>query len=109
MEKYSNIIVGILALLGTLIGSFASGSKTKAIIELRLKALEDKVDKHSESLNTLEKKADRHTQELTNLEEKVDKHNNVVERTYLLEQCSAVIKERLKNMEEDIDTIKNSK
>lgn len=79
MEKYSTIIVAVLSLLGTLIGSFASGSKTKAIIEMRISALE----------------------------KKVDKHNQVIDRTYELEKCKAVIEERLQNIEEDIDLIKS--
>lgn len=78
MEKYSVVIVAILSLLGNILSGYFASNKTKTIIEMRLKALEDKVDKH----------------------------NQVVERTYKLEQCRAVVEERLKNIEEDIDVLK---
>ena len=74
MDKYSTIIVAILSLLGTLTGSFASNSKTKAVLELRL----------------------------ATLEKKVDKHNQVIDRTNELEKNFAVMQEHLANIEEDI-------
>ena len=53
----STVIVGILSLIGTLAGSYCVGNKTTAVIQERIRALE----------------------------EKVNKHNNLVERTYKLE------------------------
>ena len=53
----STVIVGILSLIGTLAGSYCVGTKTTAVIQERIRALE----------------------------EKVNKHNNLVERTYKLE------------------------
>lgn len=64
---YSTIIVGVLALAGTLAGSYFSNNKTTALISYRLQQLE----------------------------EKVNKHNCVVERTYHLEEECAVIKEKI--------------
>ena len=64
----SSIIVGVLALAGTLAGSYLSNNKTTALIAYRLQALEDKVSKH----------------------------NHVVERTYHLEEEQAVMKEQIK-------------
>lgn len=52
-----NIIVGVLALIGTLAGTYFSNRKTTALIAYRME----------------------------NLEEKVNQHNQVVERTYKLE------------------------
>lgn len=52
-----NIIVGVLALIGTLAGTYFSNRKTTALIAYRLE----------------------------NLEKKVNQHNQVVERTYKLE------------------------
>lgn len=43
-----SIIVGILALIGTLVGSWLSNSKTKALISYRLEQLEQKVEKHNQ-------------------------------------------------------------
>lgn len=64
----SAIIVGALALVGTLAGSYLSNSKTVALILYRLQALE----------------------------EKMNKHNNVIERTYHIEEEQAVMKEQIK-------------
>lgn len=77
MTIISTIIVSVLSLAGTVIGSFASNSKTQAVIELRLK----------------------------NLETKVDKHNQVIDRTYELEKNYAVMQEHLASIEEDLDKI----
>ena len=52
-----NIIVGVLALIGTLAGTYFSNRKTTALIAYRME----------------------------HLEKKVNQHNQVVERTYKLE------------------------
>lgn len=57
MRNLENIIVGLLALLGTLAGTYFSNRKTTALIAYRMEQLE----------------------------EKVNQHNRVVERTYRLE------------------------
>ena len=61
------IIVGVLALIGTLGGSFLANRKTTALISYRIEQLE----------------------------KKVDKHNSLVERTYKLEQRAAVMDEEM--------------
>lgn len=75
--NYSTVIVAILSLIGTLVGSFAGNSKTQALIEYRLKMLEAKVDKH----------------------------NQVIERTYQLEKNEAVFQEQLADLEEHVDDL----
>lgn len=65
---YSSIIVGVLALAGTLIGSMMSNNKTQALVTYRLQQLEDKVNKH----------------------------NNLVERMYSLEEKQMVMEEQIK-------------
>ncbi len=62
------IIVAIIALIGTLCGSYFSNRKSSALIAYRLEKLE----------------------------EKVNKHNSVIERTYLLEKRVEVDEEKLK-------------
>lgn len=44
---WSTIVVALLALIGTLAGSYFSNSRTTALIEYRLQALEEKVNKHN--------------------------------------------------------------
>lgn len=69
--NYSTIIVAILSLVGTLVGSYLSGNKTIALLEFRL----------------------------STLEEKVDKHNHVIERTYELEKKTAILDEQIKEIQ----------
>lgn len=65
---YSAIIVGVLALAGTLIGSMLSNNKTQALVIYRLQQLE----------------------------EKVNKHNNLVDRMYKMEEKQMVMDEQIK-------------
>ena len=62
------IIVALLGLAGTLIGSYLANRKSTALIVYRLEQLE----------------------------QKVSKHNNLVERTYALEESVALLDERQK-------------
>ena len=71
----SAVIVAILSLIGTLAGSYISGNKTIALLEYRLKALE----------------------------EKVDKHNHVIERTYELERHISIHDEQIEDLRHDLE------
>lgn len=71
----NTIIVGVLSLVGTLVGSYLTGNKTIALLEYRLKTLE----------------------------EKVDKHNQVIERTYELEKRMAIVDEQIEEIEHDLE------
>lgn len=62
------VIVAIISMIGTLAGSYFSNRKSQALIAYRLEQLE----------------------------EKVNKHNNLVERTYKLEEQAAVFDEKIK-------------
>ena len=61
------IIVALIGVIGTFAGSYFTNRKTMALIEYRLKQLE----------------------------EKVNKHNSLIERTYELEKQVAVIHEEI--------------
>ena len=71
------IIVAIIALVGTLCGSYFSNRKSSALIAYRLEELE----------------------------KKVNKHNSVIERTYLLEKRVEVDEEKLKAANDRIDDL----
>ncbi len=76
------IIVGILSLIGTLAGTYFANRKSSALIAYRLELLE----------------------------KKVDKHNSVVERTFKLEEQTAVIEEKIKvanHRIEDLEDLEN--
>lgn len=62
------IIVAVLGMIGALGGSWIANRRNMALIEYRLKQLE----------------------------EKVNKHNNLIERTYQLEKQVAIIQEEIK-------------
>ena len=62
------IIVAALGLAGTLVGSYLANRKSTALIAYRLEQLE----------------------------QKVSKHNNLVERTYALEESVALMDERVR-------------
>lgn len=64
----STVISAALALLGTMIGSFAGILTANKLVNYRLEQLE----------------------------KKVDKHNNVIERVYMLEKRDAVEEEEIK-------------
>lgn len=64
----ATVIVGILSFLGTLMGAYYSNKKSAALMGYRL----------------------------GELEKKVDKHNQVIERTYKLEEQTAVLEEKIK-------------
>lgn len=71
------IIVALLGLAGTLIGSYLANRKSTALIVYRLEQLE----------------------------QKVSKHNKLVERTYALEESVALLEERQKVANHRIDDL----
>ena len=73
----SEVIVGLLSLAGTLIGSIAGIIASNRLISYRLEQLE----------------------------KKVDKHNNIIERTYKLEENQAVMVEQMKVANHRIDDL----
>lgn len=75
------IIVGILSLFGTLIGSLGGIMAANKLVVYRIEQLE----------------------------KKVEKHNNVIERVYKLEKDDAVIKEEIKVANHRIDDLEHMK
>lgn len=71
------IIVALLSLAGTLIGSLFGILAANKLVVYRIEQLE----------------------------KKVEKHNNVLERVYVLETNEAVMKEELKNANDRIDNL----
>ena len=71
------VIVAILSLAGTLAGAYIANRKSTALVVYRLEQLEDKVNKH----------------------------NQVIERTYRLEEQEALLEERVKVANHRIDDL----
>lgn len=74
---WTSIVVGALALIGTLAGSYFSNRKSGALIAYRLEILE----------------------------KKVQAHNTLVERTFRLEQREEVMEEKMNGMRHLIEQI----
>lgn len=72
-----NIIVAVLALIGTLAGAYLANRKSSALIAYRLEELE----------------------------KRVQAHNNLVERTYHLEEKTEVQEEKIRVINHRIDDL----
>ena len=68
----TEIIVALLALIGTLAGSYFANNKNQAVMDEKIKDIKD---------------------DIKNLSDRVDKHNNLIERM-------AIVEQRLKNLED---------
>lgn len=79
MEYIPEIVIGILSCIGTLIGSLAGIHKANELTNYRIKQLEGKVNKH----------------------------NNLIERTYNIEQQIAVLDNREKVTEHRLTDLEN--
>lgn len=76
-----SIIVAVLALIGTLAGTYFANRKSSALIAYRLEELE----------------------------KKVQAHNNLVERTYQLEKQTKLHEEKIKVANHRIEDLENEK
>ena len=76
---WATIIVGVLAFVGTLVGAYASNSKNQALVVYRLQQLE----------------------------EKVKKHNQVIERTYKIEEHEELVDERIRVINHRIEDLES--
>ena len=76
-----SIIVGVLALIGTLAGAYMANRKSSALIAYRLEQLE----------------------------KKVQAHNNLVERTYKLEERADLLEEKVKVANHRIEDLEHEK
>ena len=71
-----SIIVGVLALIGTLVGSWLSNNKMTALISYRLEQLENKVEKHNQVIERtfkLEERTEVQEIEIQHAYERLDK------------------------------------
>lgn len=75
--EWTNIIVAIITAAGALLGTYAANRKSATLLEYRMKQLEDKVNLH----------------------------NRVIERTYKLEELTALQDEKIKVANHRIDDI----
>nr|DAV02465.1 MAG TPA: Septum formation initiator [Caudoviricetes sp.] len=74
----TEIIVAIIAFIGTLAGSYFANSKTTAVMQEQIKSLKE---------------------EINILSTRVDKHNNLVERMSAVEQSTKSAHHRIDHLE----------
>ena len=74
----TEIIIAILALVGTLGGSYFANNKNQAVMDEKIKDIKE---------------------DISILSNRVDKHNNLVERM-------AIVEDRINHIEKDIDKLK---
>lgn len=79
MNWIADIIIGVFAMVGTLGGAYFANKKSTALIAYRLEQLE----------------------------KKQDKHNQLIERTYALEEKTGLLEERVKVANHRIDDLEN--
>lgn len=64
---------------------------------------------HERTLGELEKANTMQAYRIEQLEKKVDKHNNLIERTYKLEQAAAVTEEKIKVANHRLEDLEKNK
>lgn len=72
---WSTIIVALLALLGSLVGTYASNSKTKALVVYRIEQLEKKQEAHNKLIDRMykaEKNLAVHSDEINEVNRRLD-------------------------------------
>ena len=74
----TEIIVAVLALIGTLAGSYFSNNKNTAVMDEKIKDIKE---------------------DIKVLSERVNKHNNLIERM-------GIVEDRINHIEKDIDKLK---
>ena len=74
----TEIIVALLALIGTLAGSSFANNKNQAVMDEKIKDIKE---------------------DISILSNRVDKHNNLIERM-------AIVEDRMNHIEKDIDKLK---
>ena len=74
----SEVLIGVLSLIGTLIGTIGGILASNRLVTYRLEQLE----------------------------KKVDKHNNVIERMYKIEERVTVVETEITEIRKDVDDVK---
>lgn len=87
----------------TILGAIISAAAAITVCVINSGAQNRKIIAEMEKHNAVQ------SEQIKNLEHKVDKHNQVIERTYKLEQNVAVLENREKVSEHRIDDLEKSK
>lgn len=107
------IITGGISLFGIVITNIVSAKKHQEEQTKFVTDLFTKLDKQSELADVKLQAKLENFQAVTNekideLSRRVEKHNNLVERTYRLEENSAVMAEKMRNFDDRIDDLEKA-
>lgn len=86
----TEVIVAILALIGTLFGSYVANNKTTAVMQVEMDHIKSDMADMKEEMKS----------DIKELDEKVHKHNNLVERMALVEQSTKSAHHRIDEMKD---------
>ena len=99
MNYIGEIIVAILALVGTIVGSMTANNKTQAVMQTQLdlykEQQKDQIDGVKEDIKELKKSQ--------------DKHNQVVERLAIVERDNKTAFNRIDELRQDINELRKGK
>ncbi len=97
-----SIIVAILALFGTLAGSFFSNAKTMAVMDERMSgvkkditALSQEVKEHNDLIGRMDERTKDFKEDIDKLSQRVEKHNNLIERMVCVEASTKSAHKRI--------------
>ena len=77
-EILAEIFIAVIALIGTLGGSYMANSKTTAVMQVEMNHIKKDMSDMKDEMKS----------DIKELDEKVHKHNNLVERMAIVEQST---------------------
>lgn len=109
MNMPPEIIVAILALLGTLGGSWMGVRQVDRLVNHRLQEVEKSNAEMKAPLNKLVEQGHSHSAEIRHLQEKMDKHNGLVERMIIVERDKETLLKHADSHEKRIQKLEDAR
>lgn len=94
-----NIIVAILALIGTVCGSMMANNKLTAVIQAEVNANKELTKQQIDAVK----------EDIADLKKSQDKHNNIVERVAVLERDNKTAFNRIDEIRNDVKELRKEK
>lgn len=99
MNYLGEVIVAILALIGTIIGSMTANNKTQAVMQTQLDLYKEQQKEQIEGVK----------EDIKELKKSQDKHNEVVERLAIVERDNKTAFNRIDELRQDINELRRGK
>ena len=102
MNDWATVIVAVIAAVGSVLGVVLTNSKSNRDMDAKLQQTQAVFEAHvTEQMQTFRN-------DLKRIEDKQDKHNKLIERTYALEQTTALLSAEQKRHGERIKILEGS-